>query len=1166
MTFNSSREEELFHRALALPADQRAAFLERECAGDPALRRAVESLLRLHTAADGFIEQPAPELASTVVSAALRAEEKPGDWIGRYKLLQQIGEGGCGVVYMAEQEEPVRRRVALKVIKLGMDTKSVIARFEAERQALAMMDHPNIAKVLDAGATENGRPFFVMELVRGVPITKYCDEANLSTAARLELFTSVCHAIQHAHQKGIVHRDVKPSNILVTLHDGEPVAKVIDFGIAKATQGRLTDQTLFTAFEQFIGTPAYMSPEQAEMSGLDIDTRSDIYSLGVLLYELLTGRPPFDPKTFLAAGLDEMRRIIREVEPPRPSTRLSTLTDSDRSTIAKLRGALPAQLSTLLSGDLDWIVMKALEKNRTRRYESASAFAADIERHLHNEPVVARPPSTAYLLQKLIRRHRLAFATGTAIACALVLGLAMATWAFVREKAAREQAVDARNNEARQRSLAEAARASEAKQRLAAEANEQKAKTEAARSEQAFKFMAGMLEGVGPSAAAGRDTTLLREILDKTNKRLDQALKDQPEVEANLRGILGGVYLDLGEVTKAEAMALDAVAKTKKLHGHEHADVAEALGTLGVVRFTQGRVPEAEALMQEALAILQKLPDDQAHGKASALYGLAATQQSQGKLIEAEASLRQALTFARKDPNLENSRVDDVLMLLGNVLMNEGRLAEAEPMIREALGDLKRSYGGEHPQVGIALTTLSYVLQMQGKLPEAAATFDEGFALLRKTYGPDHPNTIGLRFTHAMLLQQQGKLPEAESLLREILAQQKKVFGPENERAAKTLQVLIHVLQQEGKGDEAAALQPESAAKGKNAPNGPDLAEVSAKMNRAMSTLSQGKLAEGEAGVREALALAEKTNGPANPNVIQIRQVLAQVVLQQSRSAEAETIMRDVLAVSREAFGNNSTYVANALLFVARTCEAQDKLAETEASLREMLAIAKTFTTDGENFNVANAMLLLAAIRARLGDTTEASLFVKDAATMSAKLTDRQRDLALNAADSMAAKLRKQGKPDDAEAVDRVTLEFARRRDGPESATVALIQVHRADAMNKARHFAEAEPIAREGWELRKKILPPTDWAVAIAQGILGQSLLGLKKYPEAEAALLAASADLQNKSSAAEKTTGPWKTRQQEVMTALAWLYRETNQPDKAAEWQQALANLGAAPAAAKK
>src|SRR5437660_750986 len=342
--------------------------------------------------------------------------EKPGERIGRYKLLQQIGEGGCGVVYMAEQEEPVRRRVALKVIKLGMDTKNVIARFEAERQAVALMDHPNIAKVLDAGTTGAGRPFFVMELVRGIKVTDYCDQNNFSTPQRLGLFIQICHAVQHAHQKGIIHRDIKPSNILVADHDGVPVPKIIDFGIAKATTDqRLTDKTLFTAFEQFIGTPAYMSPEQAKLSGLDIDTRTDIYSLGVLLYELLTGKTPLDQKELLAVGLDEMRRTIREKEPLRPSTRLTQELALDLTTTAKHRRIEPPKLVYLLRGDLDWIVMKALEKDRARRYETANGLARDVQRHLADEPVVARPPSTLYRLQKTARRNKVACAAGAAV-------------------------------------------------------------------------------------------------------------------------------------------------------------------------------------------------------------------------------------------------------------------------------------------------------------------------------------------------------------------------------------------------------------------------------------------------------------------------------------------------------------------------------------------------------------------------------------------------------------------------------------------------------------------------------------------------------------------------------------------------------------------------------
>ncbi len=465
--------DSIYFDARELPPAERSTFLQGACAGDEALRARVEQMLAVSEEAEAFITdlRAEPEDGRPVSSTTPEQEEAPdalvGKRIGRYKLLERIGEGGCGVVYVAEQTEPVRRRVALKVIKPGMDSRAVVARFEAERQALAMMDHPNIARVFDAGTTEAGRPFFVMELVRGTRITDYCDQNHLITKDRLELFIVVCRAIQHAHQKGIIHRDLKPSNILVTLHDGVPVPKVIDFGIAKAIEEKLTDKTLFTELHQFLGTPAYMSPEQAEMGGLDIDTRSDIYSLGVLLYEMLTGRTPFDAREMIQSGFDAVRRTIREVEPARPSTRLSTLTDADLDTVAKTRGTGALQLRSQLKGDLDWIVMKALEKDRTRRYDTANGLAADLQRHLDDEPVMARPPSLLDEFQKTVRRHRFGFAAATAVLAALLLGLVASAWQAVKATRAREAEVQQRMaaQEAQTHAMAQQKKAEAAQQR-----------------------------------------------------------------------------------------------------------------------------------------------------------------------------------------------------------------------------------------------------------------------------------------------------------------------------------------------------------------------------------------------------------------------------------------------------------------------------------------------------------------------------------------------------------------------------------------------------------------------------------------------------------------------------------------------------------------------------
>jgi WD40 repeat protein/tRNA A-37 threonylcarbamoyl transferase component Bud32 len=552
MSAHHEKVEALFNEALKLSAAERSAFLAGVCGSDAALHRQLEELLKADAEAGRFLPE-SPQQAATIELDHLEdsANEALGRMLGRYKLLERVGEGGCGVVYVAEQVEPVRRRVALKVIRPGMDSRSVIARFEAERQALAMMDHPNIAKVLDAGTTENGRPYFVMELVRGIRITDYCDQNKLSTPQRLDLFIKVCNAVQHAHQKGIIHRDLKPSNILVTVNDGVPVPKVIDFGIAKATEGRLTDRTVYTELHQFIGTPAYMSPEQAEMTSLDIDTRSDIYSLGVLLYELLTGRTPFDANKLMQAGLDEIRRTIREVEPPRPSTRLSTLANGDLTTVAKARASEAIKLVSLIRGDLDWIVMKALDKDRTRRYDTANGFAMDVNRFLGNEPVVARPPSAAYRFQKLVRRNKLAFAAAGAIAGVLVLGAAVSTWQAVRATRAQhaEEAARASATENARVAKENAGREEIAKHR--AESSELASRQQAYASDMSLAFRSW------ESGALG----LPRELLER-QRPTRNASRSNHEVSGDPRGwewryLWGQARGDyLAELTKHDALLI----------------------------------------------------------------------------------------------------------------------------------------------------------------------------------------------------------------------------------------------------------------------------------------------------------------------------------------------------------------------------------------------------------------------------------------------------------------------------------------------------------------------------------------------------------------------------------------------------------------------------------
>jgi serine/threonine protein kinase/tetratricopeptide (TPR) repeat protein len=734
-----SREKEIFERALDIDSvEERQRFLAQACGDDAALLNRVEALLKANEESSRFLpDEPlqVPMLPNTPVT------EKAGDRIGHYKLLQEIGEGGCGIVYMAEQEEPVRRRVALKVLKLGMDTKSVIARFEAERQALALMDHPNIAKVLDAGATDTGRPYFVMELVRGVKITDFCDEAKLSTQARLNLFVQVCQAIQHAHQKGVIHRDIKPSNILVTVNDGVPVPKVIDFGIAKATVGRLTSKTLFTAFEQFIGTPAYMSPEQAVMTSVDIDTRSDIYSLGVLLYELLTGKTPFDTSELLKAGLDEMRRTIREEEPARPSTRISTLSGEELTTTAKRRGLEAPKLINQLRGDLDWIVMKCLEKDRVRRYETANGLGMDLQRHLNNEPVLAGPPNNLYRLKKLVLRNKMLFAATGAVSLALVVGLGLSTWLFFRERASRRE-----------------------QERL-----RQQAATEAAKSQQVAKFLTDMLEGVGPSKALGRDTTMLQEILNNAEKRVSTELTNQPAVQAELQITIGEAYVELGQYLTAEKTLREALKLSKKVWGNQHTNVARSLYHLGWSLLNLNRLPEAEDMTRERLDILRNLLGSEHASVASALNDLGSILSRQGKLAQAETLHRESLAMSKKLLGQDHRIVAAALGNLALDLEQQGKFTEAEGVQREVLESKRRLYGNEHPSVAQALNNLGMFVRAQGRLTEAEAVVREALRIRRKMLGNEHPDVVGSLNILADVLFDEGKFAEVDQLVRQGL-------------------------------------------------------------------------------------------------------------------------------------------------------------------------------------------------------------------------------------------------------------------------------------------------------------------------------------------------------------------------------------------------------------
>jgi tetratricopeptide (TPR) repeat protein len=1184
-------EEALFEEALSRPLAERAVFLEQACAGQPELRAAVDALLAAHGRWGNVLDKPPQALGETVDSgpdpAAASVLAVTGDYqpqavagvviAGRYTLVEKIGEGGMGEVWVAKQTEPVKRKVALKLIKAGMETRAVVQRFEQERQALALMDHPNIARVLDGGMTPDRRPFFVMELVNGAPLTRFCDEVRLTPEGRLELFVPICQAVQHAHQKGIVHRDLKPSNILVTLYDGKPVPKIIDFGVAKATGGKLIDESLSTNFGAVVGTLEYMAPEQAGLSAVDIDTRADIYSLGVILYELLTGLKPHDGQRLRKAALTEMVRIIQEEEPSKPSTRLST--NESLPSLAALRQTEPRKLMAMLRGELDWVVMKCLEKQRDRRYETANALARDIQRYLAQEPVEARPPTAGYRLSKFLRRNKGAVVAASLVLLVLLGGMIGTSIGMVQAQWARAAEAERADGESRAKVDAQAARDDEAKERAYAEAIAQFVKDD---------FLAlTSVEGQERFGGAGltRNATL-RELLDRASEKLNERKDLAPRTEAELCWIIGVSYRGLGDAARAIPFLQRSVELHRQASGPAGPATLNAQNSLAVAYNAAGQYSKAVRLNAEALKLWKAKAGTDSPRTLFWMARLAASYRFAGKLDLAVPLYEETLTLQKAQLGADHPETLNTMSNLGEAYKTVGKLDRAVPLLEETVKRCQANLGREHRGTLNSMSNLAAAYKDAWKLDLALPLCADTLKLQKAKLGPEHPDTLSTMVTLALAYLAVGKTDLAVPLCEETLKFSKAKLGPEHPVTLIRMGCLAEAYRVAGKLELALPLCEEALKLLKTKLGSDDPDTVSTMGNIALAYMEAGKLDIAVPLCEETLKLQKAQRGLDQPATLAAMGNLAEAYRRAGKLHLALPLCAETLRLRRARLGpehldtlNSMHNLAGAYMETGKLDQAVPLFEEAFERLKSMLGLTHPHTvlcmanlTDA--YRSAKRLdksiflfeQLLKRQQAELGQDhratleTEAKLGVnyKDAgrlkeaipllkrAQQAAKRYPQLRFADRHLLDAYAIA----GENEKLVSLSRELLSEARAtlpKHSPQLAQqLALLSV----PLLQAKSFAEAEPLLRECLAIRERTQPDA-WSTFNTKSMLGDVLLGRNKYADAEPLLRAGYEGMKQR----EKAIPPQaNTRVPEAIGRLVRLYEATGKTEQAARWRKEL------------